>query len=101
MDNEKVNPNGTEEKKFVTGDTQGELQEEVSVTPNIQIHGGCGLGAVTLLNNKPPKREESNPKTKDDGIIELMQPLLLHVFPNLQGVLGSLYTVYLIKYVIS
>ena len=95
MDNEKLPTLDTGEKKLATFDTQGELEEDESVTPNIQIHGGCGLGGVTLLNNKPPKQEKSPIlKQKDDGIIELMKPLLLHVFPNLQGVLGSLYIVH-------
>ena len=82
MDSEKIPTNDTEEKKFPTVDIKVELEGEESATPNIQIHGGCGLGAVTLLNNKPPKHEESNFKTKDDGNIELMKPLLFYVFPK-------------------
>ena len=86
MDDEKIDSSDTGEKKLSTGDIQKEQEEEESLVPNIQIHGGCGLGGVTFLNDKPPKREVSPLKAKDDGIIVLTKHVTFHVFPNLQGV---------------
>lgn len=39
-----------------------------AIAPNIQIHGGCGLGAVVLLNKKPPKVDDSDAKIKEEGM---------------------------------
>ena len=42
-----------------------------AIAANIQTFGGCGLGAVVLLNDNPTKPDESDAKIKDEGIFEI------------------------------
>ena len=75
MEEGKTNqPNPEEAKlsgiKLLNGEGLPEDADNADFYSNVKIHGGCGLGGVTLLNNKPLKHEEGNHKIKAEGIIK-------------------------------
>ena len=65
MDKENINQIEQEDQKGDENNSQPDL--EVANSTGIQIHGGCGLGAVTLINNEPTIHNGTRPKTKDEG----------------------------------
>ena len=69
MEKENIVENDIEDKGKSTKDFKNQPTLDETVTSNIQIHGGCGLGAVVLLNDKPPKGDEVETKIKDEGIL--------------------------------
>ena len=68
MDEDKADQRSQEETKLNGSDIGTEDDENGTIYSNVQIHGGCGLGAVTMITNKPPKHEEVNSKMKDEGM---------------------------------
>ena len=72
MEKESTTQSNIDEKGTTENNTHHEHHENVeeAIASNIQIIGGCGLGAVALFNNKPPKQDESDIKTKDDGMLK-------------------------------
>ena len=69
MEKENIVENNIEDKGKSTKDFKNQPTLDETVTSNIQIHGGCGLGAVVLLNDKPPKGDEVETKIKDEGTL--------------------------------
>ena len=67
MDEDKTNQNLKEERIETTSNNDLETERGRGTSPNIQIHGGCGLGAVTLISNDTSKIEASNFKIKESG----------------------------------
>ena len=64
MDEDKTNQNSQEEEKPNTNDKDKEEENVSAIAPIIQIHGGCGLGAVTLIPNTTSKNEGAHSKIK-------------------------------------
>ena len=73
MEKENQSDNSLEENKGPENVLKLNSQEIVdgAIGPNIQPFGGCGLGAVVLLNDNPTKLDESETKIKDEGIFKL------------------------------
>ena len=73
MEKENQSENSLDEKKGPENTLKLDNQEIIdgAIGPNIQSFGGCGLGAVVLLNDNPVKADESDTKIKDEGIFEL------------------------------
>ena len=69
MEKENIVENNIEDRGKSTKDFKNQPTLDETVTSNIQIHGGCGLGAVVLLNDKPPKGDEVETKIKDEGTL--------------------------------
>ena len=67
MEKENIDENSLEDREKSKKDFKNPPTVDEAVTSNIQIHGGCGLGAVVLLNDKSPKADESENKIKDEG----------------------------------
>ena len=67
MEKENIGANGIEDLGNSRKEFKSQPKVDEAVSSNIQIHGGCGLGAVVLLNDKPPKSDESETKIKDEG----------------------------------
>ena len=65
MDKDNLSQIEQEDQKGDANNSQPDL--EVANSTGIQIHGGCGLGAVTLINNEPTIHNGTRPKTKDEG----------------------------------
>ena len=65
MDKDNLSQIEQEDQKGDANNSQPDL--EVASSTSIQIHGGCGLGAVTLINNEPTIHNGTRPKTKDEG----------------------------------
>ena len=73
MEKENQSENSLDEKKGPENGLKLNNQEIVdgAIGPNIQKFGGCGLGAVVLLNDNPTKVDESDTKIKDEGIFKV------------------------------
>ena len=69
MEKENIVENNIEDRGKSTKDFKNQPTLDETVTSNIQIHGGCGLGAVVLLNDKPPKGDEVETTIKDEGTL--------------------------------
>ena len=70
MEKENIVENSLENRGKSTKDFKNQPTVDETITSNIQIHGGCGLGAVALLNDKPPKVDEVETKIKDEGTLK-------------------------------
>ena len=49
-----------------------EIQNDKSYT-NIQLHGGCGLGGVTIISGSTPKHGDIQSQLKEEGKLKYIK----------------------------
>ena len=50
------------------------IMNQLLSNDNIQLHGGCGLGGVTIISGTTPKHGDITSKLKEEGKFKYFRP---------------------------